>query len=184
MANKLYQPQDYQGNPVDLQTTAAAVTTASGSNVETELGTLKASISGKTICHIADDIAARDALEGVQKGELCWVKDAAADETVAKGAAQYIYDGSAWFKLTEAESLDLVLQWSSIQGKEAVEAAMAKAHDHTNRELLETISADETSVTVNGKKLYVGRHIAVLGQDDPIPDDMAATGVIFRAVEA
>ena len=80
--------------------------------------------------------------------------------------------------------MDLILQWSAIQGKEAVEAAMAKAHEHANKELLDTISADETFVTVNGKKLYVGRQIAVLGQDDPIPDDMAATGVILRAVEA
>lgn len=184
MANKLFQPQDHQGNPVDLITSAAAVTTASGSNVETELGTLKASISSKTICHIADDIAARDVLEGVQKGELCWVLDATADETVTKGAAQYLYTGETWIKTSEAESMDLILQWSAIQGKEAVEAAMAKAHEHVNKELLDTISADETFVTVNGKKLYVGRQIAVLGQDDPIPDDMAATGVILRAVEA
>lgn len=58
--------------------------------------------------HIVADIAARDALSGINIGELCQVTDASADPTVESGSAFYIWTGNAWQKLSEAESMDAI----------------------------------------------------------------------------
>ena len=51
------------------------------------------------------DIAARDALTPAT-GDKVFVVDATADGTVTLGAASYVYDGAAWIKYSEAESLE------------------------------------------------------------------------------
>ena len=91
---------DAQKNTILPETTAEQVKTNDGSNVETKLASLQTAISGKVPCHIVNDIAARDGLESPKQGDLCWVKDATADATVTSGAAQYIYDGARWVKLS------------------------------------------------------------------------------------
>ena len=171
---------DAQKNTILPETSADQVKTADGSNVETKLASLQTAVSGKVPCHIVNDIAARDGLESPKQGDLCWVKDATADATVSTGAAQYIYDGSAWVKIAEAESMDLVINWADIQGKEAVEAAMGKAHEHANSTLLDGISADGNTVTINGKKFYAGRPVAIIENGGEIPADMAEGGIVFE----
>ena len=171
---------DAQKNPILPETSADQVKTTDGSNVETKLKTLESAVSGKVPCHIVEDIPARDGLESPKQGDLCWVKDASADESVNSGAAQYIYDGSAWVKIAEAESMDLVVNWADIQGKEAVETAMSKAHDHANAEILDGISADGNTVTINGKKFYAGRPVAIIENGGEIPADMAEGGIVFE----
>lgn len=172
--------KDASGNLIHPETDATQVKTADGSNVEAKLASLQTAVSGKVPCHIVNDIAARDGLESPKQGDLCWVKDATADETVSTGAAQYIYDGSAWVKIAEAESMDLVVNWADIQGKEAVETAMAKAHEHANSTLLDGISADGNTVTINGKKFYAGRPVAIIENGGEIPADMAEGGIVFE----
>lgn len=174
------QLKDYSGNKVNPATTGEQVQLADGSNAEAKFKTLEGAVAGVVPCYVVDDIAARDALENLKRGNLCWVTDATADETVTKGAAQYIYNGSAWVKLTEAESLDLVVQWADIQGKEAVEAAMAQAHSHDNAVLLATISADGETATINGKTFYAGRQVALIEAGGEIPADMSPFGVVFE----
>ena len=66
---------------------------------------------------IVDNIAGRDALVDKFVGLSVYVKDATADASVAKGGAYYIYDGANFVKTAEAESLDVVLNWSAIEGK-------------------------------------------------------------------
>lgn len=66
---------------------------------------------------VVDDIAARNALQNPFAGLSAFVKNATADDTVSSGGAFYIYDGTAWVKTSEAESMDIVLNWSAIQGK-------------------------------------------------------------------
>ena len=56
------------------------------------------------------DIAARNALTGLSPGDQAYVTDASADATVDAGAALYVYDGAAWNKIAEFESLDLSVQ--------------------------------------------------------------------------
>lgn len=66
---------------------------------------------------IVDNIAERDSIPNLFAGLQVYVKDASADETVASGGAQYLYDGSTWIKTGEAESMDLVVGWDNINNK-------------------------------------------------------------------
>lgn len=175
---------DAQKNPILPETSADQVTMADGGNVETKIKALEGAVSGKVPCYIVEDIPARDGLESPKQGDLCWVKDATADETVSRGAAQYIYDGSAWVKIAEAESLDLVVNWADIQGKEAVETAMSKAHEHANADLLNGISASGKTVTINGETYYAGRQVAIIEHGGEIPADMAEGGIVFEKAAA
>lgn len=61
------------------------------------------------------DIAARDAAT-LTANSIVLVTDASADATVASGAAMYFYDntGSTFTKVTEFESLDVVLDWNNL----------------------------------------------------------------------
>lgn len=172
--------RDVNGNLFHPETGATQVKTADGSNVETKLASLQTAVSGKVPCYVVNDIAARDGLESPNQGDLCWVKDATADATVSTGAAQYIYDGSAWVKIAEAESMDLVVNWADIQGKEAVETAMAKAHEHANADILNGISASGDTMTVNGKTYYSGRMVAIIENGAEIPADMNPNGIVFE----
>lgn len=82
---------------------------------------------------IVADIAARNAMTGLFQGLNVYVKDASADPTVTKGGAYYLYDGSAWIKTSESESMDLVLQWANIQGKP--NTFPPSAHTHTKSQV-------------------------------------------------
>ena len=85
---------------------------------------------------IVADIAARNALSPTKNTQVL-VLDATGDSTVASGAATYIYRFSttSWIKLSEAESLDLILQWTNIQGRptsspSAIDTAVSNSHTH------------------------------------------------------
>ena len=56
---------------------------------------------------VVANIAARPAT-GTGAGDIVFVTDASADATVTAGSAFYIWDGSAWVKFAEGESLDVV----------------------------------------------------------------------------
>lgn len=187
------QLKDANGNSINPQTTAAAVSTASSSTVEAELGALKSSVSGQTVCKVKADIAARDALTGMKEGDQCWVKDASADPTVDSGAAKYIYEGAdaGWVKTGEAESMDIHHDWSDIENgpsatPEQINAAASQTHAHVNRALLDGISADDVAgtVTIGGKTYYAGRQVAIIEAGGEIPADMAANGIVFEKIAA
>jgi hypothetical protein len=87
---------------------------------------------------IVADIAARNALSPTKNTQVL-VLDATGDSTVASGAATYLYRVSttSWIKLSEAESLDLILQWANIQGKptsspSAIDTAVGNSHVHNS----------------------------------------------------
>jgi hypothetical protein len=98
---------------------------------------IDASISGLAgEMPIVADIAARNALS-LTKNTQVLVLNATGDSTVASGAATYLYRVSttSWIKLSEAESLDLILQWANIQGKPtssptAIDTAVGNSHVH------------------------------------------------------
>lgn len=69
---------------------------------------LTSSVLSGAVKYVAD-ISARDALAADQKGGLIIVVDASADSTVAAGTAGYSWDGSAWTKVFESESMDVSL---------------------------------------------------------------------------
>ncbi|MBE6441333.1 MAG: hypothetical protein E7022_03240 [Desulfovibrio desulfuricans] len=81
-----------------------------------EMQSLRQAVQGNTKSFVAPDIAARDALTGMNVGDQCWVLDASADNTVAAGAAGYVWQGasSGWVKTTESESMDDALHVTTL----------------------------------------------------------------------
>lgn len=76
------------------------------SNNSLSLGTDGGVFKNSKKQQVVADIAARDALSNLQSGDIVYVTDASADATVTSGAATYLYNGSAWVKLIDAEGLD------------------------------------------------------------------------------
>jgi len=116
-----------------------------------------AGISGEM--PIVANIAARDALT-LTKNTQVLVLDATGDSTVASGAATYLYRVSttSWIKLSEAESMDLVLQWANIQGKPtssaaAIDTAVANSHTHTNKTQLDKIGENGSGLLTYNNSL-------------------------------
>lgn len=100
----------------------------------------------------------------VAEGQLVWVNDASTgDSSVASGWAIYRKQVdtdpaskdystlAAWTKVSEGESLDVVVQWANIQGKPTssvadIDDAVEKKHTHTNKAALDDL-ADATTGT-------------------------------------
>jgi hypothetical protein len=125
------------------------VTSSDGSQVRrviTDDDVLALSGSG---VRIVDTIADRDAITPKANGMLVYVLDATGDSTVSSGAASYLWRESTtqWVKLTEYESMDVSVQWSSIQGRPAstpaaIDSAVAASHAHANATELAQIGQD------------------------------------------
>lgn len=106
----------------------------------------------------AADIAARDALEpSLTQAVFVLVLDASADPTVDAGSAMYAWNPatSAWLKVAEYESMDLVLSWDAISGKPVstptqIDSAVAASHSHANKATLDKFSEAGGLVRFNG----------------------------------
>lgn len=97
---------------------------------------------------IVDDIAARDALT-LTENTLVLVLDASADPTVTSSSATYAYrvSDTSWTKISESESMDMVLTWANLQDKPTsavadIDDAVAKKHTHANKTQLDKINED------------------------------------------
>lgn len=97
---------------------------------------------------IVEDIAERDALSPAVN-TLVLVIDAAGDPTVGVGAALYAYNVSTqeYIKVAEYESMDVTVQWTSIQGRPTstpseIDQAVADSHTHANLATLDKISEE------------------------------------------
>lgn len=119
---------------------------------------IAANIASSNELAIVADITARNALLPLTTVKNVYVKNATGDSTVASGGAYYLYDPttSTWIKTSEAESLDVVLQWNNIQGKPTstsaqIDSAVANSHTHSNKTQLNKISED-----ANGNFIYNG----------------------------
>ena len=109
---------------------------------------INASLSGLGGVEVVANIAARNALTPASNIQVL-VLDATGDATVASGAATYVYrlSNTTWYKISEAESLDVVLAWASITGRPssapaAIDAAVANAHTHANKTQLDKVGED------------------------------------------
>jgi hypothetical protein len=103
---------------------------------------------GKVVATYADMIAitAANKFEGLH----VLVTDAAADPTVDSGYAEYVYDGSKFVKVSEGESLDLVLSWANLLDKPTatvieIDTAVANTHEHANAAVLDAMTAAFTT---------------------------------------
>lgn len=121
---------------------------------------IDASLSGISGIEVVDNISDRDALTPTTNVQVL-VLDASADAGVTSGAATYVYrlSDSTYYKISEAESLDVVLNWSSIQGgptstPAAIDAAVTASHTHLNKTQLDLIGQDgDGDPTYNGSKI-------------------------------
>ena len=126
---------------------------------------INASISNVSKYQVVADITERNAL--TDKTSLVYVKNATSDTTVKSGGATYIYDSenSAWVKTSEAESMDLVFSWATLQDKPtstvaAIDAAVLNSHAHTNKTQLDNISE------LDGLLSYKGKYVTTTINDD------------------
>lgn len=116
-------------------------------------------VAGTSHMYVVANIAARNALAPTIVTQAL-VIDATGDATVNSGAASYIYnpDTSSWVKIGEYESMDVILQWSSIQGKpnstsSEIDDAVSKVHTHSNKTVIDKFSE------VSGDLKYDGAFI-------------------------
>ena len=99
---------------INLKTTAEQVKMTDGTTVQAFLDSLPT--GGGAGAKVVVDITARDALTTAE-GLIAYVVDATGDSTVKSGGASYIYDGSNWIKISEFESMDMIIDWTDIQNK-------------------------------------------------------------------
>lgn len=104
---------------------------------------------------IVADIDARNALDP-DFSQFVFVVNATADNTVASGGATYLYNtvSEEWIKISEALSMDVVINYTDIVGRPTstaaeIDDAVSKAHVHANKTELDKISED-----ANGNLLY------------------------------
>ncbi len=114
---------------------------------------------------IVADINARNTLQN--KSQPVFVKNATADSSVKSGGAFYLYDEttSSWVKVSEAESMDVVMRWADIQGKptstpQAIDTAVTQSHTHANITQLDKIGQD-----AQGNLLFGGKSVATTIND-------------------
>ena len=117
---------------------------------------ITASMTAGSKYTIVDDINARNSL--TDKTTSVYVKNATGDSTVKSGGAFYIWDatGNSWIKISEAESMDINLDWNNISGRPTVTPtqindAVGKAHTHTNATQLNKIGEEGGVMTYGGK---------------------------------
>lgn len=111
---------------------------------------------------IVANIAEREALIlTLEKNSFILVLDASADPTVVTGSALYAYDfgTTTVYKVAEYESMDLVIQWGSIQGRPnssvaQIDDAVGKAHQHANKTVLDKFTE------AGGELKFAGEPIA------------------------
>lgn len=141
------------------------VTDATGANArriikESDVTTMIANaMSGSSSITVLADIAARDALSPTGT-QYVYVRNASADTTVTAGGATYLYDvaNTTWVKISEAESLDVSLDWASLTGKPTstaaqIDGAVTASHTHANKTDLDAIGKDaDNNLTFNGTR--------------------------------
>ena len=117
-----------------------------------------ATITGNAL-EIVADITARDAL-ALDANAFVLVLDASADPTVDAGSALYVYRHSdtTYIKVAEYESMDVVIQWASIQGGPTstpiqIDSAVSQSHSHSNKAVLDKLSESGGALQYNGEPI-------------------------------
>lgn len=108
---------------------------------------------------VVADITARDAMTPTANA-LVLTLDASDDATVTSGAALYVYQlsNTTWHKVSEFESLDVVLEWSAIQNKPTssvadIDSAVAQRHTHANATTLDKLGENADGLTFDGDNI-------------------------------
>ena len=145
-ASTLYLVKSADSNLVDMYISTNDGASARHIISKADIGSMiTTAVAGFSTVQVVADIAARNALAPTVNMQAL-VLDATGDATVASGAATYVYDlaNTTWVKISEAESMDVVLQWSNVQNKPTsavadIDDAVTKRHSHTNKTQLDLI---------------------------------------------
>lgn len=122
----------------------------------------KASLSHVKSLYIVETITERDAIAEPFIGLSAYAKDATGDSTVKTGGAYYIYDGTAWIKTAEAESLDVAF------------------HEHANKaDVLDKLSVADDTLAYDGKPIGSMRVVASI---EEAQSATAPVGTLFLVV--
>lgn len=116
--------------------------------------------------YVVADITERDALDAANEPFYVLVLDASADSTVSSGAATYVWkpakggNTGAFHKISEQESMDVIVDWSNIQNKPnstvaQIDQAVTDDHTHANKAVLDKLTYDAN----NGGLLYDGAEV-------------------------
>ena len=184
---------DGVGDPAELDQvvvedvlTSTSVTSAVSANMARVLNEKMDALG--TVEHNAADIAARDLLTDLVTGDRVFVTDASADATVDLGWAVYRWDGAAFLKMTEAESLDLVLAGNVAIFADNATLAQGVAGEPTDAELLTFAGTAKDvfvfytgdSVSTNKKIIvvYIDEAQSVIRLVEPIADGAVTTSKI------
>ena len=119
-------------NIVHLETSGEQVKLNDGTTVQDLANTVATIKTGGGTALVVADITARDALTPTS-GQIAYVVNATGDTTVKAGAASYIYDGVNWIKIAEFESLDLVLDWNSLENKPEIPSIKVSTTEPTGQ---------------------------------------------------
>lgn len=142
-------------------TGAVVATTVSKADVDNAISTAIGSLDMSNSVEFAADIAARGVLgAAMTKSGFVYVQDATGDETVNAGAAMYLFNHGTqtFYKVTEYESMDLVLSWENLAGAptsstEDIDTAVANSHTHANLTTLDKFGDASGTPTYNGAEL-------------------------------
>ena len=163
VANSVYFIQAVGSAYMEIYTTSNTAVPKRLINESDITSLIAAGITASQELKIVADIAARNALNPTNTISV-YVTDATGDTTVKAGGAYYLYNtsNSTWIKTSEAESLDVVLSWNSIEGRptstpEQIDTAVANSHTHANKTQLDKIGEDlNGNLTYNGVLPYTG----------------------------
>lgn len=113
----------------------------------------------KTKLEVVPTITARNGLTFTENS-MVLVTDATGDTTVKSGAALYAYikSSNSYTKVAEYESMDVNIAWESLSGKPVaspaqIDDAVSKAHQHSNKEILDRLSDDNGVLKYNGQPI-------------------------------
>jgi hypothetical protein len=134
--------------------------------VEDVITSLEATINAQEHAHVVADIDGRDQLALGNIVQIVYVLDATGDTTVAAGGATYLWDGAAYHKIAEFESLDLELTWANLEGKPTsavadIDQAVTDSHTHENKEFIDKISESDGAPTYDGVLFAMNPIVAV-----------------------
>lgn len=167
-ANAIYLVTSNNSNYVEVYVTNSAGSASRRvPTVEDIDALITAAISGINAIEVVSTISARNSLNPDSNTQVL-VLDASADSSVTSGAATYVWDQSntSWVKISEAESLDVVVNWANIQGKpssssSAIDTAVNNAHTHANKSQLDKVGQDaEGFGTYDGTSLVVTKNLS------------------------
>ncbi len=96
---------DIDLTPVNYTPSTLPAEVTDADHLSAHLAGIDLALAASNVLTVVANIAARDALTPAS-GDRAYVTDASADTAVDSGAAFYLYDGAAWLKVSEAESMD------------------------------------------------------------------------------